>query len=349
VISDVSHRIQSNFEKADKIRSAIGENSMSEQQEIREMKRSSAPENFDEEIDQFLCSSSQKDDGSRGRNDAVLGAIESGESKIGLALQPSIALLRSRNGLGHSFSDEEQLRQKMQDGEIYQRLLEVADYTANGQKVEAHSPRTTPHGSTISMSGRIAQPLSSYAPVTSLNMQEQEARMVYLPFVQETRETVRFSQREPSLALSPQYPYRQVDPFGMGSMHEGTELSTRQGRQDLDNVTSRDSKRPKERARDREYKQRFSVGSTTGILGFGSPLPFEPPPPVGGHRWPRDEGSSHEVPRQNFVNRDMDQRGQYQMAFPPPGPPGPPTQQNRGNLPPSGLGTPFTDRITHCI
>ncbi len=67
--------------------------------------------------------------------------------------------------------------------------------------------------------------------------------------VQGTREMVHFLPREPT-AFSPQY--RQADHFGMGSTYGGTEFSTRQGRQDLDNVTSRDSKRPKERARDRE-------------------------------------------------------------------------------------------------
>ncbi len=48
----------------------------------------------------------------------------------------------------------------------------------------------------------------------------------------------------------------------------------------LENVTHRDSKRPSERPRDREYHRRFSFGvpHATG----------SPPVPLGGHTWPRD-------------------------------------------------------------
>ena len=55
--------------------------------------------------------------------------------------------------------------------------------------------------------------------------------------------------------------------------------STRYGREDTQNVTQRDNKRPKERSRDKAYKTRFSLGSFTGM--DRSPVP-PPPPPLGG-------------------------------------------------------------------
>ncbi len=55
-------------------------------------------------------------------------------------------------------------------------------------------------------------------------------------------------------------------------------------------MTARDVKRPKERARDREYKQRFSKGSSTE-MAHGSP-PTPPSLPLGGHRWPREDEKS---------------------------------------------------------
>ena len=84
--------------------------------------------------------------------------------------------------------------------------------------------------------------------------------------------------------FSPRHPQDQASVYG------GTEFSTRQGRRDSTNVTSRDVKRPKERARDREYKKRFSMESSKE-MGRGSPsTPFSPP--LGGHPWPREEEKS---------------------------------------------------------
>ncbi len=45
------------------------------------------------------------------------------------------------------------------------------------------------------------------------------------------------------------------------------DLSSRVGRNDGGNITQRDSKRPKERSRDKAYKTRFSMGSTVGTSG----------------------------------------------------------------------------------
>ncbi len=84
-------------DKSDEIRFKNGD------QEIHQMQRLPAPDKFGE--DQFVFPS-PFDEGSRGRNDAVSGAIESIESKIGLTLQPSVALFHSRKGLAPSFSDE---------------------------------------------------------------------------------------------------------------------------------------------------------------------------------------------------------------------------------------------------
>jgi hypothetical protein len=79
--------------------------------------------------------------------------------------------------------------------------------------------------------------------------------------------------------------------FGASEMGQ----SVRFGREDQQNVTQRDFKRPKERSRDRAYKARFSMDSTT--LNFVSQE--SAPPPLGGHSWPREDGSSppfrHEI------------------------------------------------------
>jgi hypothetical protein len=58
--------------------------------------------------------------------------------------------------------------------------------------------------------------------------------------------------------------------------------STRFGRDDRQNVTLRDNKRPKERSRDKAYKTRFSMDSIHGANR-------SPAIPLGGHAWPREE------------------------------------------------------------
>jgi hypothetical protein len=73
--------------------------------------------------------------------------------------------------------------------------------------------------------------------------------------------------------------------------------STRYGREDTQNVTQRDKKRPKERSRDKAYKTRFSMGSSAGI--DRSPAP--PFPPSGGRTWPREEGFDPSVPQVSAV------------------------------------------------
>jgi hypothetical protein len=65
--------------------------------------------------------------------------------------------------------------------------------------------------------------------------------------------------------------------------------STRYGRNDTQNVTSRDNKRPKERSHDRAYKTRFSMDVST--IPNCSPIP-----PLGGNIWPREEGIVHHRP-----------------------------------------------------
>jgi hypothetical protein len=57
--------------------------------------------------------------------------------------------------------------------------------------------------------------------------------------------------------------------------------STRFGKDDAQNVTQRDNKRPKERSRDQVYKKRFSMESSTGIFGVL-------PPSLEGSEWPRE-------------------------------------------------------------
>jgi hypothetical protein len=60
------------------------------------------------------------------------------------------------------------------------------------------------------------------------------------------------------------------------------------GREDQRNITQRDTKRPKERSRDKVYKNRFSMSSSIPS-NYGSPdaaLPSQPP--TGGFSWPRD-------------------------------------------------------------
>jgi hypothetical protein len=61
--------------------------------------------------------------------------------------------------------------------------------------------------------------------------------------------------------------------------------SVRFGRDDRQNVTQRDTKRPKERTRDQVYKKRFSMGS---VHNPGPPRSAIPP--TGGQPWPGEEG-----------------------------------------------------------
>jgi hypothetical protein len=65
--------------------------------------------------------------------------------------------------------------------------------------------------------------------------------------------------------------------------------SVRFGREDPQNVTQRDTKRPKERAKDQAYRKRFSLGSSAPSHGTPNTAP------VGGHVWPREEGYSPPV------------------------------------------------------
>jgi hypothetical protein len=190
-----------------------------ENQEIHQMQRP-APDKFSE--DGFVFPS-PFDEGSRGRNDAVSGAIEPVESEIGLVLQPSVALFHSRKGLAPSFIDDEQLRQDMRDGDLrlHREILEVADFATSASL------------------GRIT---SGMASSTKRAAAVKSAIPAY--FAQDAMETVRGFQQDPSPVSPPSYPYCQADYLGMGSAYGGTELSTRQGRQNLENVTSRDAKQP---------------------------------------------------------------------------------------------------------
>ena len=99
-----------------------------------------------------------------------------------------------------------------------------------------------------------------------------------LPLAQECFST--FHRREPSLGE-------------MGASEMGH--SVRFGREDQGNVTHRDSKRPKERSRDRAYKTRFSMDS----LSSGPTSKGAGPLPLGGRSWPREDQfsppSRHEV------------------------------------------------------
>ncbi len=64
---------------------------------------------------------------------------------------------------------------------------------------------------------------------------------------------------------------RQNAPVQVGSTYKGfnEDLSSRLGRNDGGNITQRDAKRPKERSRDKAYKNRFSLASTA--VGKGEP------------------------------------------------------------------------------
>ena len=79
--------------------------------------------------------------------------------------------------------------------------------------------------------------------------------------------------------------------YGTYGREEASEMgqSTRYGRNDTQNVTSRDSKRPKERSRDRAYKTRFSMDAPT--MPNRSPIHH-----LGGNTWPSEEGIVHHRP-----------------------------------------------------
>jgi hypothetical protein len=73
--------------------------------------------------------------------------------------------------------------------------------------------------------------------------------------------------------------------------------SVRFGKSDHQNVTHRDSKRPKERSRDQAYKKRFSMCSSAPSYDSPSGTSY----PVGGPRWPREMGYSSPSPSPVFV------------------------------------------------
>jgi hypothetical protein len=54
--------------------------------------------------------------------------------------------------------------------------------------------------------------------------------------------------------------------------------SLRIGHQDIQNVTQRDAKRPKERSKDRAYKQRYSMASDADLVGYRDSLAFQTDP-----------------------------------------------------------------------
>jgi hypothetical protein len=80
----------------------------------------------------------------------------------------------------------------------------------------------------------------------------------------------------------------QIGTYGTYGREGASEIgqSMRYGRDDTQNVTRRDNKRPKERSRDRAYKTRFSMDFTD----MPSMPDRSPIPPVGGNTWPREEG-----------------------------------------------------------
>ena len=117
-----------------------------------------------------------------------------------------------------------------------------------------------------------------------------------------------------------------MDYEGCQAREEASEMvrSTRYGREDTQNVTQRDSKRPKERLRDKAYKARFSMGSSAGI-NRSPPTPVYFPPPLGGHSWPKEDGLVPSAPTVSAVFSHAQfhgspsrgsQRGAYSQAPP---------------------------------
>jgi hypothetical protein len=73
------------------------------------------------------------------------------------------------------------------------------------------------------------------------------------------------------------------------------EFSSRKGRVSMDNITQRDSKRPSERPRDKEYHRRFSGTFPNPLIRNDSVFGYEPstpPVPLGGHSWPNEHSLS---------------------------------------------------------
>jgi hypothetical protein len=126
-----------------------------------------------------------------------------------------------------------------------------------------------------------------------------------------------------SRTFAAQSPFHEVLPLfhpGIGTYgtychEEASEMghSTRYGRDDTRNVTSRDNKRPKERSRDRVYKTRFSMDASM------MPNSSFPILPLGGNVWPREEG---------IVDRRPVVSAVYGPGRPPGSPLPPPTREN---------------------
>ncbi len=99
--------------------------------------------------------------------------------------------------------------------------------------------------------------------------------------------------------------------------------SVRLGKDGVQNITQRDSKRPKERTRDQVYKKRFSMGSS--VPCYGSPQEIRLP--VGNRPWPREAGFSSPSPQPVMVFN-------YGLAPSPGSPRGPPMGPTRVAVPP---------------
>ena len=83
---------------------------------------------------------------------------------------------------------------------------------------------------------------------------------------------------------NPSMPFSRLHAVGASEVS----YSVRVGGEGIQNVTQRDSKRPKERTRDQIYKKRFSMGSS--VPSYGSPRDI--PGVAGGPSWPREIGYS---------------------------------------------------------
>jgi hypothetical protein len=113
------------------------------------------------------------------------------------------------------------------------------------------------------------------------------------------------------------------------------EFSSRKGRVSVDNITQRDSKRPSERPRDKEYHRRFSGGFPIPIVRNDAVYGLDrspPPVPLGGQSWPNENSFSppgRTVVQVDFHNNNRSVQPPILAGHTQPGLP--PGQGNRGN------------------
>jgi hypothetical protein len=126
----------------------------------------------------------------------------------------------------------------------------------------------------------------SHSPVHQLKTLDPKTPLAVSSTLLHNREVIE-STHNSSIVHSGLNSYARTERESPACMDYGNRYhSTRKSRVSMDNVTQRDSKRPSERPKDKEYHRRFSTGVQATYAHSA------PPAPMGGHSWPDANSTS---------------------------------------------------------